>query len=307
MIEREKFGPLPDEFFQRYEELLGNKADKFFEYLVKPLRPSIRVNTLKISPDELREKLEKHYGWQLEEVKWVSYAYYLENTIQNPGATLEHATGLYYVQETSSMIPVIVLDPKPGELVLDIAAAPGSKTTQLCQEMENTGGILANEASRGRIAILYNNLKRFGAVNVRVRLGDGRRIPGEAIFDRSLVDVPCSSEATISKTWLTAKRWSPGFIHHLSKLQKGLLKSAIKLTKPGGTIVYSTCTFEPEENEMVIDWALENLPVELEKVKVKALEADRGLPGFQCSDKVLRIWPWHEMEGFFIAKLVRVE
>ncbi len=296
---------LPEAFIERYKEILGNKSEKLFEWLVKPIKPSIRVNTLKAEPGWLKEKLEDHYGWKLEPVKWLDYAYRLGTENENPGATLEGMAGLYYVQELSSMIPSIVLDPKPGEKVLDIAAAPGSKTTHIGQLMENTGAILANEASRRRIAILYNNVKRFGLFNVRIRLGDGRRIPGKNIFDRALVDVPCSSEATIQKTWMTSKMWNLEFVEKLPPLQRGLLESAVKLVKPGGRIVYSTCTFEPTENEQVIDWAVENLPVRIEKINVPKLEFDRGLQGYECSKDVIRIWPWHGMEGFFVASLVK--
>ncbi len=293
----------PPGFAERYEEILGNKVDKFLEYLAKPLRPSIRVNTLKTTPDWLKESLEENYGWSLERFPWLDHAFYLDYGIENPGATLEHTAGFYYVQSDSSMIPPVVLAPNPGEKVLDIAAAPGSKTTQICQYMGNRGGILANEASRNRIAILYNNLKRFGCLNVRVRLGDGRRIPGKELFDKALVDVPCSSEASIAREML--KKWTPRFVRSLVPVQKGLLESAVKLVKPEGIIVYSTCTFEPEENEGVIDWALENLPVKLEKVKINGLELEPGLPGHECSKKVARIWPWSGMEGFFIAKMVK--
>lgn len=294
---------LPDEFVKRYDEILGSRVDKFLEYLIKPIKPGIRVNTLKVEPEKLAEMLNEHYGWKPEPVRWMDYAFRLD--VENPGASIESMAGLYYVQELSSMIPPMTLDPKPGEKILDIAAAPGSKTTHIGQLMKNTGGVLANEASRKRIAILYNNVKRIGLFNVRIRLGDGRRIPGKDLFDKALVDAPCSSEGTMQKTEVTAKLWSLNFVNSVSRLQRQLLASAVRLTKPGGRIVYSTCTFEPIENEEVVDWALENLPVRLERIDIPRLDFDRGLPGYESSGKVLRIWPWHEMEGFFVASLVK--
>ena len=295
---------IPDGFIERYREILGSKLEKFIWYLAKPQRPSIRVNTLKTSLSWLEDSLKENYDWDLERFKWLDHAFYLNYSVENPGATLEHTAGFYYVQGDSSMIPAFVLDPKPGELVLDITAAPGSKTTQMCQYMRNTGAILANETSKKRAFVLYNNLKRFGCYNTRVRIDDGRRIPGSNIFDKALVDAPCSNESSMLSRKVA---WSENMILSLSNLQKGLLRSAIRLTKPGGTIVYSTCTFEPEENEEVVDWAVENLPVKLMPVHVHGLKLETGLPGYECSKHVSRIWPWDGMQGFFIARMVKTD
>ncbi len=288
---------IPPDFVKKYEPILGSKMDKFLAGL-ETRRYSIRVNTLKTSVDWIKERLES-YGWRLKRFSWLEYAFYVDS--ESPGATIEHVAGFYYVQSDSSMLPVKLLEPKPGELVLDIAASPGSKTTQMSQEMDNTGGILANDVSLDRISILYNNIKRFGALNVAVRKSDGRRIPGKEIFDKSLVDVPCSNEASIASI-RTARNWSPE--DRFSRLQKALLAAAVRLTREDGIITYSTCTFRPEENEEVIDWALANLPVKLEKAKA-GMEHSRGLKGYECSDKVIRVWPW-QGEGFFAAKLRKV-
>ncbi len=289
---------LPGKFVEMYTSLLGSKADKFFQALVQPRKASIRANTLKTSPSWIEERLHS-YGWKLDKFDWLDYAFYVET--DSPGATLEHIAGYYYVQSDSSMVPGYVLDPRPGELVLDIAASPGSKTTHLVQLMKNQGGILANDVSIGRISILYNNLKRFGALNTIVRKSDGRQMSGREIFDKALADVPCSSESSIARL-RTSRTWSPE--DKFSSLQRQLLSSAVRLTKIGGKIVYSTCTFRPGENEAVIDWALENLPVKLVGVKLM-MDHDHGLGGYECSKKVVRIWPW-QGEGFFVAKLERI-
>ena len=174
------------------------------------------------------------------------------------GRALEHILGYYYVQELASMLPVLVLKPKPNEKILDLASAPGSKTTQMASKMENAGLIIANEISLGRIKILASNTERCGVMNTIITKKEGSAIckrfeKQNFLFDKILVDAPCSGEGTLRSSYKTYKMWNPNTIKKLSRIQKHLLESAIEILKPGGEIVYSTCTHAPEENEEVVD------------------------------------------------------
>jgi NOL1/NOP2/sun family putative RNA methylase len=231
-----------------------------------------------------------------------------------PGKMIEHPLGLIHVQEEVSMIPPFVLDPKPCERVLDLCAAPGSKTTQISQHMENSGLVIANEPSISRITSLRSNCERLGVVNVAVTKYDGRAfpsVPGQH-FDRVLVDAPCSSEGMARKGPNVLKRSGQKRSVNLQYLQRGILKKAVALTRPGGTVVYSTCTYAPEENESVVEFVLDQVSVE--KSSVPGLKSCPGLDewsGRSYSDELKlcsRYYPHHnDTGGFFVAKLVKQE
>ncbi|MFP4654571.1 MAG: SAM-dependent methyltransferase [Methanohalobium sp.] len=163
-----------------------------------------------------------------------------------------HWLGKYHVQEYVSGIPPLALNPEPGEKVVDMCAAPGSKTTQISTLMDNIGEILANDIQRNRIRSLLSNISRLGCVNVQVFERDGRNLPEEPKFDKVLVDAPCSAEGNARKNSDLINGADIDVITKLSKLQENLLEKAFRLWKNGGTIVYSTCTFAPEENEIVV-------------------------------------------------------
>ncbi len=308
-------------FLERMSALLGSEINSYLEILKKPVVNSIRANTLKISPDELLKRL-KSKGWLIEQpFKDYPEIMIIKNEL-NPGElgrSLEHLLGYYYVQEISSMLSVLALKPKPGELVLDIAAAPGSKTTQIAAEMENTGTIIANDVNLGRIKILASNLERCGVTNAIITRRDGVALCKKLkengfLFDKILVDAPCSGEGTIRSSPATLQMWNPNTIKSLSKLQKGLVSAALEILKVGGEIVYSTCTHAPEENEEVVDFILKefgkkvniekiNLPVKCRPGVNKWLDIsyDKNV------EKSCRIYPQdNNTEGFFIAKFRRV-
>jgi NOL1/NOP2/sun family putative RNA methylase len=211
------------------------------------------------------------------------------------------------------MVPPIVLDPQPGDRVLDLCAAPGSKTAHISQAMENRGLVIANEPSLARISSLRSNCERLGAVNVAITRYDGRRFPHEQ-FDRVLVDAPCSSEGMARKDPRVLGRCSLKRSLDLQVLQIGLLKRAVELTRSGGVIVYSTCTYSPEENEAVVDYVLvkHRETISLEKASVPGL---RGCPGVTewngtefCDEleHCTRYYPHqNDTGGFFVAKLVK--
>ncbi len=301
-----------EKFLKRYSALTD--IDKFREYSFSYLRKSIRVNTLKTDVKTLVKKVSK--DWKLDQIPWCKQGYWIEHRGEGEkkrwdvGNMTEHTLGYIYVQEAASMIPPLVLDPKPGDKVLDMCAAPGSKTTQLAAMMQNKGVLVANDITGVRLAALGVNLQRCGVMNTIATRMQGHRIKGLEL-DKVLVDAPCSGTGTIRKSLKTIEMWNPKLAGHLAKTQRRLLDTGFALLKPGGTLVYSTCTLEPEEDEGVVDWLLgrhENAKIEEIKLPgLKRSEAVTEFEGSKYSDEVkkcLRIWPQdNDTEGFFVARL----
>jgi len=225
---------------------------------------------------------------------------------------VEHILGYIFIQDASSMIPPIVLDPKPDELILDLCAAPGAKTTQMAQMTGNNGLIIANDIGLKRIKALTSNLQRMGVMNTIVISVDGRVLwkKIDFKFDKILLDVPCSASGTYNLE--NTKRISERLLRYLSGVQKALLKSAYNMLKEDGIMVYSTCSLEPEENEAVIDYVLKNLSVELEEIKIKGIETIDGFTFWnemrfdESLRKTKRVIKKGQ-EGFFIAKLRKIK
>lgn len=299
------------EFEKRYRELLGEEYDEFMKYSLSYLRQSIRVNTLKISVDALRKRLEKK-GFELEHIPWCKEGFWIYGDKQGLGNLLEHSLGYIYLQESMSMLPPVVLSPKPGETVLDLCAAPGSKTTQLGQYMENKGTLVANDNKMLRTKPLGLNVQRCGLENsvLTLRQGHNYRFMKGHPFDKILVDAPCSGTGTIRKSLKTLWQTSEGFVKKMSREQKRLLSTAYQLLKPGGLLVYSTCTLEPWEDEENMSFMLDKFDVEIEDIKIPGLKrADpvtefRGKKYDERVKRCLRVYPHHnDTEGFFVAKL----
>jgi NOL1/NOP2/sun family putative RNA methylase len=302
-----------EKFVERYSQLTD--IDLFKKYSFSYLRKSVRVNTLKIDVKELVSRVSKE--WKLDPIPWCSEGFWIEHKgvgeekRWDVGNMLEHVLGYVYVQEAASMIPPLVLDPQPGERVLDMCAAPGSKTTQMAQLMKNEGVIVANDITGVRLAALGVNLQRCGVRNAIMTRMQGTRFR-EVEFDRVLVDAPCSGTGTIRKSLKTIEMWNPKLASYLANTQRGLLKVGFNVLKPGGTLVYSTCTLEPEEDEGVVDWLLnkfDNAKVEEIKLDIKRSDAVVSFEGKTYSDEVkkcLRIWPQdNDTEGFFVAKITK--
>ena len=252
------------------------------------------------------------------EVPWISEGFWIthETGRRDIGNTIEHSLGYIYVQEPVSMIPPLVLDPQPGELVLDMCAAPGSKTTEIAQLMENKGILIANDYKGDRIAALGINLQRSGIMNTVVTLMMGHQFKKSGItFDRILVDAPCSGTGTIRKSLKTIEMWNPAMLKRFSSMQKQLLDTAFTLIKEDGVVVYSTCSCEPEENEEVIDFLLKRCPnAKLEVIELKGLQRSDPVLEFEGRiynpeiKKCLRIWPQdNDTEGFFVAKIRKIK
>jgi tRNA (cytosine49-C5)-methyltransferase len=304
-------GKVKKEFEDRFASLLGAEGyEIFLQYSLSYLRKTIRVNTLKTSVDVVKEKLQKQ-KFKLEQVPWCKNGFWIKGERTDLGNLIEHTLGYFYVQESASMIPAVVLGPEPGDVVLDMCASPGSKTTQMAAMMQNEGIIVANDISGNRMKPLGINLQRVGASNVVENQTKGQRLRMLKMkFDKILVDAPCSGTGTIRKSPDTLRIWNPLMIQRLSNQQKAILESAFMIIKDGGTVVYSTCSVEPEENEAVIDYLLEKFPeAELEEID---LDIKRSSPVLEFEGKkfnseikkCLRIWPQdNDTEGFFVAKI----
>ncbi len=307
---------IPHNYRSRYYGILGKENKEFLRYCSLPLRKSIRINTLKASVKDVKKRLENK-GFSLERVPWTTNGFWVskKTTEEALGNTEEHFLGYFYIQEASSMIPPIVLDPKPEDVVLDMSAAPGSKTTQMSEMMKNKGVIIANDSNFNRLKALKFNIEKGGNLNVVITNKDGRKFhKTNLMFDKILLDAPCSSEGTIRKDWKVLSRWNESLVRSLSKLQKRLILSAFDSLKENGVMVYSTCTLSPEENEEVIDFLLKNREgVILEEIKVEGLKHREGITSWESKEyssevkKCARIWPQdNDSEGFFICRIKKL-
>lgn len=305
---------IKDGFKERYSSLT-NWQD-FIKYSLSFLRRSIRVNTLKIPVEELKKRMEK--DWTLTQIPWCEEGFWIDHKGKGDeyrrdiGNTIEHQLGYIYIQEAASMIPPLVLDAKPGEIVLDMCAAPGSKATQIAQYMQNKGILVANDFLGKRLAPLGINLQRVSALNSMITLMKGDWFEKSGIeFDKVLVDAPCSGTGTIRKSLKTLRIWNPNMVRKIANEQKRLIDAGFKVLKKGGTLVYSTCSLEPEEDEAIIDFLINKYDnAAVEDINLKDLKKGNIITEFEgkkYSDavkKCLRLWPQdNDTEGFFVANI----
>ncbi|MBI5871961.1 NOL1/NOP2/sun family putative RNA methylase [archaeon] len=270
------------------------------------MRKSIRVNTIKTSIEEAKQKLST---CQLEQVPWCKEGFFIKGFAI--GNSLEHFLGHIYLQGAASMIPALVLEPKETDIVLDLCASPGSKTSQIASYMGNKGLIIANDVKISRMKPLVMNLQRCGVANTITSLMEGKLFANfENTFDRVLVDAPCSGLGTIMKSKGTILSYNPNMLRKFSSIQKSLLCAGFEALKQGGTLVYSTCTIEPEENEGVVSALLErhsNAGIEQFEIPIKRSLPITSFDGKIYNEKVkncLRIYPQDNFtEGFFVAKI----
>ncbi len=297
--------PIPKPFRERYAGIVDDPG-LFFETIEKLIPKSFRVNTIKSSSREVRENFEG-YGIKLRQMPWYPDAFVSDEP--NVGSVFEHFLGKIYLQELVSMLPPLVLKNELGDYVLDACAAPGSKTTQIAAMMQNKGTLVANDISYSRIKALKFNLEKAGALNTVITNQDLRFFPSSS-FDSIILDAPCSSEGTVRKNSKLFNIWSEKKIHGHSSLQKQLVLKAFDLLKSGSAMVYSTCTFAPEENESVIDHLLQKREAKLEKIKIPDFRLSPGITEWNGKEydpeieKVARVWPHHnDTGGFFLAKV----
>jgi len=287
-------------FKKRYEELGG-------KYEEVELQTCIRFNTLKDTEKNILDRLKKR-KISLTKVPFLKHGYYASADF-SLGSTADYLLGYYYLQEAAAQIPVQVLDPKSGELVVDMCASPGGKTTQIAQTMKNNEQLIALDVSM-RVEKLKNNLERLGITNCSVYKRDARffELPSGSKADKVLLDAPCSGNYVIEQDWFGKRTMED--IKACAKVQRELLSAGIKNLKKGGILVYSTCSLEPEENELVIDWALKKYGEEIELVDTKLTIGYEGIvdfAGFKLDKRIKlcrRFWPHKtKTQGFFVAKI----
>lgn len=297
---------LPMAFTKRMQEMLGEEYPEFLQSYEEPKKQSLRVNPLKGK----KENFLENCPFSLTPVAWEENGYYYEET-DRPGKHPYHEAGVYYIQEASAMVPVTYLAPKPGELVLDLCAAPGGKSTQIAAAMQGEGLLICNEIHPARAKILSENIERMGVRNALVV----NHSPDELVkhfqgyFDRILVDAPCSGEGMFRKNDDATTEWSPENVQKCGERQDEVLMFAAQMLAPGGRLVYSTCTFAPEENEGSISRFLKEHP-EFTLIPVEKREGmASGNPAWteKGAEEVIhtiRLWP-HKIkgEGHYVAVL----
>lgn len=296
---------LPEKFLERMKAMLGEEYPAFLHSLEEESHRALRVNTRKTGVEDFR----KISPFALEQVPWTENGFYYENACQ-PGKHPFHEAGLYYIQEPSAMAPVPFLEVKPGERVLDLCAAPGGKTTQIADYLRGEGLLVSNEIHPARAKILSENVERMGVCNAIVTNETPQKLaevfPG--YFDKILVDAPCSGEGMFRKNEEACGEWSPENVALCAQRQDEVLSCAAKMLRPGGRLVYSTCTFAPEEDEGTVGRFLRRhpdfsiLPVK----KPEGFEAGRKewaqeAPGIEAT---MRLLP-HRIkgEGHYLAVL----
>jgi len=296
---------------ERYRSIVPGWSD-FRAAAVRPEPTVFRIRGGRVSESELLERLASR-GYRIRALDGQGGFHQVEEGPRPIALTPEHWHGLFYVQQASTGVAAPALAPRPGERVLDLCAAPGGKTSHMADLMRDSGCLVASEISESRIRGLLGNIYRLGHTNVLVVAGDARRFPDGALFDRVLVDAPCSGEGTLRRRGGRPPRQSRSFLGFVTSAQRRLLERAIALTRPGGSILYVTCTFAPEENEAVVHDALVRLPVELEPLALPVPHAP-GLTRFESErydarlEGAARIYPHHlDSGGLFLAKLRRLD
>ncbi|WP_456474696.1 NOL1/NOP2/sun family putative RNA methylase [Candidatus Pyrohabitans sp.] len=290
---------------QRYSRLFPGLTE---EKLTRPLPQSLRVNTLRITEEELVQRLEER-GFVLEKIPWVRHGYYINRAPFSPGATPEYLLGYYYLQDPASMYACEALEPRGNELVLDAAAAPGGKTTRIAQLMRNRGCVVAVEVNRHRIKALRASITRMGVENTIVIRMDAREVAKLGLsFDRVLLDAPCTGTGTAHKNRDALKKQEKD-LEVLLPLQRALISAVYEVLRPGGVLIYATCSLLPEENELLVQEVLESRDARLLRIKhgSSAIRKPYGMPLDKQIKKARRFYPWeHRSQGFFLAKIQKL-
>jgi NOL1/NOP2/sun family putative RNA methylase len=294
---------------KRYLPLVDDE-EAFLAACDRPLPYAVRVNTIKTTVERAKEALDaEDIGY--EQTDWNPEI--LRLTEGKAGTTWPYFHGWLHGQEEVSALPALALDPQPGEKVWDTCAAPGSKSSQISALMDDEGFVVANDNSLGRLSALRHNAERLGVTNVAVTNRDARNFSmkpfGFDHFDRTLVDAPCSCEGTVRKNPDVRDQWTMDHVKSVVGIQKGIIRRAIQATRPGGVVVYSTCTFAPEENEAVVTHALESEDCEVVEFDTP-LETSPGVTEWEDEEyhpsvtKTQRVYPHqNDTGGFFCAKL----
>ncbi len=309
---------LPKLFEDRMKELLGEEYEEYLTCYSKPHFGGLRVNTLKSNPKEF----EQICPFSIKSIPWVKNGYYYD-TNEQPAKHPYYYAGLYYIQEPSAMTPASLLPVKPGDKVLDVCAAPGGKSTELGARLQGEGVLVTNDISNSRAKALLKNIELFGIRNSLILSEAPNKLVDyfPEYFDKILIDAPCSGEGMFRKSPAIMKNWEQYGVDYYNKLQKEIILLAARMLKPGGYMLYSTCTFSPEENEGTISYLLDQYP-EFKVVPALSDEAtqkeyglsyegfDFGKPewvnGREELKHCIRLWP-HKIdgEGHFITLLYK--
>lgn len=296
---------LPEEFEANMKKMLGDEFDSYYECLNHPMKHGLRINTMKISVEDFM----KINPFTLEPVPWCPNGFYYDENIDKPSKHPYYYAGLYYIQEPSAMTPASVLPIMENERVLDICAAPGGKSTELVAKLNGTGILVSNDVSASRAKALLKNLEVFGATNALIISETTNKLATRftEYFDKILIDAPCSGEGMFRKSNSMITAWENNGNQLFVDLQRGILKDVVKMLKPGGMLLYSTCTFSPLENEQSIEYLL-SLDDSLSIADFDKYEYfDDGHPEWSLSGnndlvKSARLWP-HKIsgEGHFVC------
>ncbi len=288
---------LPELFLEQMKGLLADTYDSWLETCGQAAVQGIRVNPAKLMPGQW----ERISPWEISPVLWNENGYYCQEG-SRPARDVYYYAGLYYIQEPSAMAPGAVLGVEPGQKVLDLCAAPGGKSTQLGAELQGEGLLVANDISASRAKALLKNLEMAGIKNICVTAEEPKRLAPvfEGFFDKILVDAPCSGEGMFRKEPELIKSWQERGPKYYVPVQREILKQAVRMLKPGGELVYSTCTFSVEEDEEAVDWILAEEP----RMELVALKPWEGACTGVAQKPVIRLFP-HRIrgEGHFVAKL----
>lgn len=303
---------LPTDFLNRAQKIfpLGRLTEIFNSYFT-PKPTTLRINTLKTSVEKVMQFIQKQQI-QFETERLLPHCLYLKKiSTKKIMETSLYQNGEIYLQNMASQMPAIILDPKPGEIVLDLCASPGSKTTQMAALMQNKGKLIALEPDHIRFERLKHNIQLMGCTNVEALCLRGESFcqKTKERFDKILVDAPCSGDGTFYVHERGSfSHWSVDFVEKISKLQRKLLQAALGVLKPGGILVYSTCSISPEENEAVLQSILEKtpsakiLPISHHPIFHSAMKTWNGA-SYSLVQQARRILPNLKAEGFFIAKI----
>jgi tRNA (cytosine40_48-C5)-methyltransferase len=283
-------------FLDRYERL-------GWKYQEVTLKQAVRINTMNVKGKSIISRLAS-LGVCLQKIPFLDQGYWVLDSKVSAGATAEYLLGLYSVQEAASQIPVSLFAHPKGKKALDVAAAPGGKTVQLADLMENSGAIVALDVDKRRLNALSNHLERCHVSNTVVYLLDARQVPSSKVkFDRVLVDAPCSGNFASDRDWFRNRVLKD--VERNAGLQREILTKAVECLSDEGEMVYSTCSLEPEEDELNIDWAIKNLNLQTEQIYCQGEKGLTNIFGKQLDPSIKhsrRLWPG-ETQGFFVCKL----
>ncbi len=287
-------------FLDRYAQLGWQFKEPQFKL-------SVRINQTNAKAKKIPDRL-RSLGVVLEKVPFLPTGYWVIKSKASAGATAEYLLGMYSIQEAAAQIPATLFTALHSKMVLDASAAPGGKTVQLADLMENSGNIVALDINKERLAVMANHLERCHVSNTIIYNLDARQATKlNRTFDRILLDVPCSGNFSSDSEWFTRRTFAD--IERNSKVQKEILTEAVKCLAPNGEIVYSTCSLEPEEDELNIDWAIKNLGLQVQKIDCIGVNGLTEVFGKKLDPQVAfsrRIWP-EQTQGFFVCKLKKVD